>query len=228
MGVQAINLNVQPLITIADLIGEPDGPDAEQVRKALIPVAPGLKLLAAPQDLVHSGPNAVRGVLKVLEHCKSFATVVVADEACLYDDLQFEVLWAADQVVLVGDQSIAALRATRMMLDAVARAKAVKAVHVVLNRYDADIPTMTVKKISDTLGISGLRTIPNDYAGVMRAASEGVALRSLDPDSPIVSAVNSLAGAVLGRSPAATGRDSGMFERFMGSVKRLGGSWHAS
>jgi len=224
MGVHAMNLNVRPTITIADLVGGTDGPDADQVQKALIEVSPGLRLLAAPQDLVHAGPNAVKGLLKTLEHCKSLATVVVADAPCHYDDLHFETLWSADQVVLIANQSIPALRATRMMIDAVNRSTSVKELHVILNRYDPSIDAMSVKKISETLKFAGVRTIPNDYSNVMRAASEGVMLRSFAPDSPVVASIRALAAAVIGQSSAKTVKDSGLFSRLFGSKNRAGGS----
>jgi pilus assembly protein CpaE len=223
MGVQAFNLNVKPTVTLADLIGESNSVDVEQVRKALVPVTAGLHLLAAQPDLARPGPNAVKGVLTVLGLCKQLAGTVVVDVPCLYDDLYFEVLWAADRVVLIAEQSIPAVRTTRMILDAVERAKTVKAVYIVLNRYDSGIPAMSAKNIAETLGGVEVATIPNDYARVMQCASEGRSLRAADPGSPVAHAIRSLAGELLGLPMASEPKAPHLYNRVVGYLKRLGG-----
>ncbi len=224
MGVQAINLDAKPKTSLADLVATASALDVTQVRKAVTQVAPNLTLLAGPTELTRHDPNAVQGVLKVLSLAKRLADVVIADVPCTYDDLHFETLWSADRVVLVADQSIPAVRTARMILDAVGRAKGVKGVHVVLNRYDPAISGLTVEKVSSALGGETVLTIPNEYAGVMKAASVGKPLMAVTPNCPIAVAVRDLSRLLTGHCAEPPAASGGLFARLFGPHKPRGGS----
>lgn len=198
MGVLAMHLNVQPNLCLSDLLAEADKLDAAGFRKALTAVAPHLDLLAAQPDLARTSPDPVRGVLKIVDLAREAGEVVVVDLPCTFDDLHFEMLWAANQVVLVGDQSLPAVRTMRMILDAAARTKTSKRVHIVLNKYDPGIESLTASKISETLGGVDVLTVPNDYATVMQSANEGRLLRDYAPDSPVLASVRTLARGIMG------------------------------
>jgi pilus assembly protein CpaE len=198
MGVLAMHLNARPALHLTDLLAEADKLGVAQFRKALAPVAPRLDLLAAPPDMARPVPDPAPGVLKLISLAREAAEATVIDLPCTFDDLHFETLWAADRVVLVADQSLPAVRTARMILDAAAQAKAVKRVHVVLNRYDPAIAGLTAAKVGEVLGGADVTTVPGDYVGVMRAANEGRLLRDLVPDSPVVAAVRAVARSVMG------------------------------
>jgi pilus assembly protein CpaE len=198
MGVLAMNLNAHPSTHLTELMADGDKLDAAQFRKALVSIAPRFDLLPAAPDLTRTIPNPVYALLKVIELARHAAEAVVVDLPCTYDDVHFETLWTADQMVLVGNQSLPSVRNARMILDAAAHAKTVKRIHVVLNKYDPSIAGLTSEKIAETLGGVDVLTVPNDYVHVMSAANEGRLLRDFAPESPVLSAVRALARAAVG------------------------------
>jgi pilus assembly protein CpaE len=198
MGVLALHLNVQPKLFLTDLLLESDKLDLDLFRKAVTPVAPRLDLVAAPPELTRTIPHPVQGMLQVINLARQVAPMVVLDLPCTFDDLQFELLWTADQIILVGEQSLPAIRTLRMILDAAQQANAVKRVHVVLNKYDPSIANLTAAQVRETLNQPEILTIPNDYSDIMQAVNEGCLLRNYAPLSPVLTGIRKLAQAVVG------------------------------
>jgi Flp pilus assembly CpaE family ATPase len=165
MGVLAMNLNVRASTHLAELMADGDKLDGIQFRKALVSIAPRFDLLPAAPDLIRTIPNPVQALLRVIGCARQAATAVVVDLPCTYDDVHFETLWTADQMLLVGNQSLPSVRNAKMILDAAAHAKTVKRVHIVLNKYDPAITGLTSEKIAETLGGCEVLTVPNDYVG---------------------------------------------------------------
>jgi pilus assembly protein CpaE len=198
MGVLETNLDIQPTCTLSDLLADVEQIDGRLVQSSLVRVADNFDILAGSHGAGNPNPIALAGVLRVLDYVKSLAQCVVLDVPCTYDDFQFEALASASQVVLVGEQSIASIRTLKLILDALRPSPTPLTFHVVLNRYDAKIEGLTSAKLEKALGVTSIRTIPDDRPGVLAAANEGKFLRQLDPNSPVLAGIDDLVNTLVG------------------------------
>src|SRR5262245_9437263 len=132
MGKLAISLNVEPRYTTHDLLREIHRLDLYVVQQALTPVADRLSILAGPYESVSSLAVTSHDVLILLDSLRQLAEVVVVDVPSTFDGLYFDTLNASDQIVLVGQQKVPAIRGLQM----VSASLVDKSPYLVLNRYD--------------------------------------------------------------------------------------------
>ncbi|MFO0815024.1 MAG: hypothetical protein U0796_17525 [Gemmatales bacterium] len=198
LATQAINLNLKPQLSIADLLTDASAFDPTQIRKALIHVDARFDLLSGSPDITASSGSSIKGMPKLVHAAREIADVVVIDVAATFEDTHFETLWASDQVILVLEQTIPSIRSANMMKDALLRARPPKKLYFVINKYDPTLESFTAEKIKETLGVHRLFTIPDDRPHVLLAAADGRPLRKMDNDLAIVKSIRELASIVLG------------------------------
>jgi Flp pilus assembly CpaE family ATPase len=198
MGVIANNLDTKPAYTLSDLLADPEQMDAQLVQRSLVRAADNLDILAGSHSVGPPGAVSLSGVLRVLDYVRPLAQCVVLDVPCTYDEFQFEALAKANQIVLVGEQSIASIRTLKLILDALRPGPSQHTFHVLINRYDAKMEGLTVGNLERALGLTNIRTIPDDRPGVLAAANEGKLLRQLNPYSRVLACIDSLVDSLLG------------------------------
>ncbi|CAN5196352.1 hypothetical protein BH11PLA2_BH11PLA2_40990 [soil metagenome] len=197
MGVIATNLDITPACTLADLLAE-QGLDTELVQRSLVRAADNLEILAGYQGINQQNTFPVTGVMRVLNLLHPLAEVIILDVPCTYTDFQFEILSIANQVVLVGEQSISSIRTLKLVLDALPHGTNAAKVHVVINRYDPELEGLTVGNLEKTLGIKGIQTIPDDRPNVLSAVNSGKLLRQMMPKSSVITGIVQLVDNLLG------------------------------
>ncbi|MFO0930198.1 MAG: hypothetical protein U0736_24760, partial [Gemmataceae bacterium] len=109
MGSLATYLDIEPPLTTYELLTDPSRLTPQRVRQAITTAAPGLNVLVGPYEEINPGALSSRHVYQLVELCRGLAPLVVLDVPCAFDDLQFETLALADQVVLVGVQTVASV-----------------------------------------------------------------------------------------------------------------------
>jgi pilus assembly protein CpaE len=198
VGVLAVHLDLKPKFTTADLLRDLKQIDAHSVRRCLVRVADHFEVLAGPEQVADMPSAALSGLVRVIEAARALCRVLILDVPCTYDNLQFEALAAADQIVLVGEQSVSSVRSMSLVLDELLATHTIDAFHLVLNRYEPDISGITAGKLKQLLNVRHVDTIPNDRAAIMAAANQGKPLRLVAPRSPVVAAISLLVGELLG------------------------------
>lgn len=197
MGVLGTYLDLQPRCTTLDLLRDIDRLDAYLVQQALVRVADNFEVLAGPHDLIAPVAVSAQDVVKLIELTKAVADVIVLDVPCTYDDLYFETLLSADQVVLVGEQKVPSVRALKLVRDTLGPDHTGMQ-QVVINRYDPRVEGFTAGDLEKLLGVPRLWTVANDYAAVMTAVNHGRALRLEAPTSRALADIDALARTLLG------------------------------
>src|SRR5262249_13541934 len=147
------------------------------LRQSLTTVMPGLDVLVGPYQDITPGIVSPRHVYQLLELCRRLSSVVVLDVPCVFDDLHFETLALADQVVLVGTQTVSAVRTLQMVREALDREEGIQSPFLVINRYDANVPAFSAERLAELLGVEQILTVANDYPSVMTALNHGKPLR---------------------------------------------------
>jgi pilus assembly protein CpaE len=206
MGTLAAYLDIDPAVSTHDLLSDASRLTTHGIRQALTTVAPGLEVLVGPYLELAPGTFAARHVYQLVGLCKRLASTVVLDVPCSFDDLQFETLALADQVVLVGVQSIASVRTLKMVRDTLEREEGIRGQRLVINRYEQGLLGFSAAHLASLLQVPQVHTIANDYPSVMAAVNHGKPLRLAAPYSRVLADIRALADALAG---SATGPAEG-------------------
>jgi Flp pilus assembly CpaE family ATPase len=160
-------------------------------------------------------------VIRLVDYCRSLANVALFDVPCTYDDMYFETLAIADQVVLVGEQKIPSIRTLKLVCEALGRIDGARKLHIIINRYDARMPGFGADRLKTLLEVPEILTVCNDYASVMASINHGRPLRQEAPRSPALNDLAKVVGSLFGPDrpaapkAAANGSSIGkLFKRF--------------
>lgn len=219
MGTLATYLDIAPPITVHELLADPSRLTTQGIRQALTGVAPGLDVLVGPYLDIAPGAVSPRHVYQLVELCRKLASIVILDVACAFDDLQFETLALADQVVLVGVQAVSSVRTLKMVRDTLEREEGIQGQRLVINRYEPGMPGFNADRLAELLQVPQVHTIANDYPSVMSALNHGKPLQIAAPHSRVLADIRSLA-ATLG-PPTATGTSGESGDRLARALGRM-------
>ncbi len=199
MGMIAAHLNMEPKHTILDLLEDPRRVDALLVKKVVAPITDNFGILAGPDRFFERKATA-KDVLQVVNVSRQIADFIVLDLPCSYDDFYFDILSAAGRVVLVGEQTLPAVRALRLVHEAMGRNDVGGSEHIVVNRYDPKILGFSTDRLLGPLGVPTLLTVARDDASLAECLNQGLSLRLIAPHSKVLSDINRLADLLVPQS----------------------------
>jgi pilus assembly protein CpaE len=220
IGALGTYLDLRPKTTLIDLLWEIDRLDSYMLKQAVTPFAENLDVLPGPQEVGPPVKASPRELVQVIDTAKEIAPYVVVDVPCTYNDFQFEVLAHADEMVLVGTQTIPSVRAMRMIIDSVGN-KSESGSRLVINRYDPRLEGFTLEDLERLLKVSELRKIANDPSALKAAADKGKPLNLVAPNSAALADIRQLAATMLGVAhPQGGGGKASMFGRLVSAFSR--------
>jgi pilus assembly protein CpaE len=205
IGKLAAYLDINPEHTTFDLLNNGERLDPQMVQRALTRVVDRFDVLAGEYRAISPIQTTSASVVRLIDYCRSLSNIALFDVPCTYDDLYFETLAVADQVVLVGEQKIPSIRTLKLVCEALSRLDGVRELHIIINRYDPRIPGFGADRLKALLEVPELLTVCNDYAAVMASINHGRPLRQEAPRSPALADLNRVVQALLGapEAPAA-------------------------
>jgi pilus assembly protein CpaE len=216
VGKLPLYLNVEPRYTTYDLLSEAHRLDSYFVQQALTSVVDRFHVLAGPYQGVAPINPRPSDVLRLIDCLRSMADMIILDVPCNYDSVYYETLAAADMILLVGEQKVPSIHALQM----VQRSLSGKAHHLVLNRYDPNLPGFEARRLTEMLGTKDILTIASDYASVSTAINQGLPLGLKEPRSAVLGDIAVLAQTLVpGAASAGDGRKAGMLG---GLIRALG------
>ncbi len=177
MGMLVTYLEFEAKYTIEDLIHYGSQLDVLIVEQALVKITDRLRVLAGPERpiaLTEDLPDRLRVILNYL---RNLADVVVIDVPCSFDEAYVDLLASADEVVLVGERRIPAIRNVQLVLRSLAQKGSPSRCHLVLNRYDPQIEGFTAEDLQKLLNLPRVLTVANDPVQVNKALNQGRPLR---------------------------------------------------
>jgi Flp pilus assembly CpaE family ATPase len=190
------------------------------IEQSLTRVSDMLSILPGPRRPVPLSSVGQSKISTILDHLKHMAEVVVLDVPCTFDDAYFDLLRSAEQVVLVGEQRIPAIRNIQLVLDTLGRQDSGKKLHLVINRYDRKLQGFTAAELAKLLHLPGVLTVANDPTQVSAALNQGLPLREAAPNSPVLVDVKTLTRSLFDVKEAvpASATRSGVFGRLFHAV----------
>lgn len=208
VGKLAAYLDVNPEHTTFDLLTDGERLDPQMIQRALTRVAERFEILAGEYRAITPIQTTAGNIVRLIDYCRSLANVAVFDVPCTYDDMYFETLAVADQVVLVGEQKIPSIRTLKLVCEALSRIDGARKLHIIINRYDPRMPGFGADRLKSLLDVSDLMTVCNDYASVMASINHGRPLRQEAPRSPALADIHRIVDRLLGTAGGAFARSA--------------------
>jgi pilus assembly protein CpaE len=197
MGMAATFLDINPKQTINDLLCDMRTVDLEFVERRLTKITDKFRVLPGPYQEHDRLEHSPQDVLALISYLKQLSDVVVLDIPGSNYSANVQTYAAADQLVLVAEQSVPSLRALTFMCEKLEQDQIVKPQTLVINRYNPNRKEFTVNHLQRLLQTPQLATVANDYAVVSGALNEGRALRVHAPNSAVLADIDQLARMLL-------------------------------
>jgi pilus assembly protein CpaE len=202
-------LDVNPEHTTFDLLNDGERVDPQMIQRALTRITDRLDVLAGEYRAITPVSASSASIIRLVDYCRSLSNVALFDVPCTYDDLYFETLAVADQVVLVGEQKIPSIRTLKLVCEALSRIDGARKLHIIINRYDPRMPGFGAERLKSLLDVEGVLTVCNDYAAVMASINHGRPLRQEAPRSAALSDINRVVQTLLSDSEQPAGAGAG-------------------
>jgi pilus assembly protein CpaE len=191
-------LDIEPTVTVADLLAGDSALEVNAVNRALVRVTDRFQVVAGPLHSVDRRSIVPARVLPLIGSVRQMAQVVVLDMPYTFDDLYFEALSVADQVVLVARPTPPSIGALKVVSEAVAH-KAIGATqHLVINCYGPRAEEFTETQLRTALAGERIWTIANDPEAFEAAVNNGRPLHQESPRSRALPGIMALASQLIG------------------------------
>jgi pilus assembly protein CpaE len=165
--------------------------DSFILRGALNEVEENFSVLAGPYAAIKTGGGDADTVMQLVTLTRQLASWIVLDVPCTYDDIYFHSLTSADQIVLVLEQTVAAIRGAQLVCEGIGQRQPI----VVINRYSSAIQGLTLERIQGFLPTCRVATMDYD-AAVVDSMNSGRLLRKHSPRSPILADLENLVSQI--------------------------------
>lgn len=189
-------LNLTPTATTRDLLNGPDEPNLGSVQTALTRAGDHLSVLSgqvAALEPISAPAGRLTQLLRLLRQTSAF---VVVDLPYTFDPHYFEVMAAADEVLLVLRQDVPAVQAAKLLTQTLAD-RGLPAPKLVVNQYERDHPTLSATAVGERLQSKQVFRVAADAVGFRAAADAGRPLREVVPASPTVQDLRAIASTLL-------------------------------
>jgi len=159
--------------------------DETILRSTLVRHSSGLQFLASGCEAYDDFKLAPGSMMRVLALLRSIHRHVFIDCGHILDPAVREVLDSADQIIMVTELSLPAIRRTKRLLEVLRAAQFPSSkVALVVNRYEKDQKDLMVETEA-LLGVHMAGLIPNDYGTASEAINHGKPLTVLASKAPI-------------------------------------------
>lgn len=202
-----------PVSNVADVARNIARLDAELLQSSMNEVAPGLWVLAAPEDPAHATDVLPQHVQQIVDQAREMFDFVVIDTGRALSSVTLRALDLADRVYAVLQLTLPFIRDGKRLRDVFRSLDyPARKIHWIVNRHQKD-GQFTVEDLKRALAIEQVIMLPNHYEAVAAAVNQGVPVEVIAPNSTIARSLREL-GAQIAPTLATKGRSnwlSGMF-----------------
>ena len=221
-GTMALDFNLESQQSSASALAQADRLDDVLMDRFLAKYNDNLTLLTSAGDMNAPGEVDSAALERLIKVLRRNATWVVLDLPHYWGGWVRHALDAADEIVVTAVPSLASLRNTKSMVDALnAKRKNDSPIRVVLNRVGAHPKTdLPLKDFSNALGSQPTITLPSETAIFATAANAGHMIGEMQKAQKLLDPFNRLTSLVSGRERIEKRRRasaSGMLRRLLGA-----------
>ena len=196
--------------------------DRELLMSAMLKAAPGLWVLAAPEDPALAAevqPEHVQSILRLARETFDF---VVIDVGRSLSAVTLQALDASDHVYAVLQLTLPFIRDGKRLRDVFRSLDyPTRKIHWVVNRHEKD-SQLTLADLRQTLGVQDLIVMPNQYQAVAASVNQGTPVDRIAPNSAITRALREFAAQLAPEPPK--GRSGWLSNLMRGSGNRQKGT----
>lgn len=193
-GQVATFLDVEPSYTLSDLCSSPEQLDPQMVERALGKHASGTRVLARPQQLLEADSIAAADAVGVFSILTKLNEYVVADGPTRFDVGGKAILAMSDVTLVVIEPLVPCVRNARRLLDGMREnGVSLDRVKLVCNRVGMTPGHLSVKDITQTLGMEAYALLPDDWPTASGAINLGEPLMTNSPKSKLRIAIQEIA-----------------------------------
>ena len=193
-GQVATFLDVDPVYTLSDLCSSPEQLDPQVVERALAEHPSGTRVLARPQRLHEADSIAAADAVGVFSILTQLNEYVVADGPTRFDVGGKAILALSDVTLVVIEPLVPCVRNARRLLEGMREnGISLDRVKLVCNRVGMTTGHLSVKDITQNLGMEAYASLPDDWATASDSINLGEPLMTNSPKSKLRIAIQEIA-----------------------------------
>ena len=202
-GSAALSLDLEPGRGLQEILANPDRIDSLLIDAAMTSAGERLRILGGEDSLEESLDAGRAGLTALLANLSGATDFVLVDMPRTLNDLSRQVLAVADMIVVVTDQSLAAMRDTRRLLTLAKSQKGGAHALVIANRVGGVAGEISRADFERGIGAKIDVSVPFDVKAAVAAAERGKPLADVAHASATVAALRALAARLSGAPPPA-------------------------
>jgi len=181
-----------PVSNVADVARNIARLDAELLQSSMSEAAPGLWVLAAPDDPAHATDVLPQHVQQIVDQAREMFDFVVIDTGRALSSVTLRALDLADRIYAVLQLTLPFIRDGKRLRDVFRSLDyPARKIHWIVNRHQKD-GQFTVEDLKRALGIEQVIMLPNHYEAVAAAVNQGVPVETIAPNSTIARSLREL------------------------------------
>jgi pilus assembly protein CpaE len=191
-------LGIQPQLTMYDLVSDLDRLDIERMRQALTKVEDNLLVLVGSYKTISPSTLTAEAAFRLVDCAKQLADLVVVDSRYQFDELDFDFVSKAHQIVTVAKPTIPSLHSLKLLLDLLARRECFGQQYVVINQFVKSDPEFSKQAIEAALDVPHVFTVASDPSALRAAENSGETLHKAAPHSYARADITGFARTLMG------------------------------
>ena len=202
-----------PVSNVADVARNINRLDADLLRSSMTEAAPGLWVLAAPDDPAQAVDVTPQHVRQIIDLARDMFDFVVIDAGRSLSSVSLQALDLADRVYAVLQLTLPFIRDSKRLRNVFRSLDYPEdKIQWIVNRHQKG-DQFTIEDLKKTLALEHVITLPNQYEAVAAAVNQGVAVERIAPNSTIAKSLRELALSIAPppRNQARSGWLSGLF-----------------
>jgi pilus assembly protein CpaE len=224
-GTTALALDLEPGRGLRDMVASPQRVDSLMVTSSLVAASEQFSVLGAEESVEDVVPIDSAAISALLKEMKSNFDFVVVDLPRHMLASQKRLLAMAHEIVLVSELSLAGIRDTLRVKNALSSLGGSAILTVVTSRVGATHPGQIDQAVFEKgAQVKVNFSIPEDAKSVTLAANTGKALGAVAPDAHITKALLGLANKVGGKTAGTAATKGGLWRRFWGPSAKIRGN----
>lgn len=209
----SLAMDLQPSFTIKDVIEELSRLDTSTIGNYLTSHTSGVKVLPSPEKPEFAELITNEAALKVVDLLRPQSDYLIIDTCIGIGDQTVDLIDRADQIVIVTNLEMTALKSTRLMLETLDKLGLSKKVVLVVNRYDMD-SLIKAEDVPDMIGHQQVIYLPNNFKTASQSLNLGVPLVVGQSKSNIAKALFKMAEHLISdQDVSVTTKKKGLFAK---------------
>lgn len=193
----SLYMNLAPDFSFSDAVRNVRRFDKVFAQTALARHSSGISVLPLPAALADMKDVSYADALGLVNRLRSFFSLQIIDLGGFNNmDFTSHLLKAADEVLLVADQSIGAIvSAAELLQELKKREVETNGIHLVVSKFDARLG-IEPATIAERLELRSVMTVPDRREALTLAANQGAVLAEQTTSDPYVRALHPLCAAI--------------------------------